>query len=215
MDDPKEQAAFKAKYGIELKRARDLGRVSEAGGVLHRDTDGDGKIDSTAWSTRACAPTRSPWSGRTISSPMAASITTTTGSRRSTRRSGVKAVEDYKTNIDKYGPVGAASFCFDEAFNVIGPGQGLQLHHLQLLPRRLRRSVELAVVGKVEISRSRSRRKGGSLNGAWGWAIPKSSPNRDAAWTFIKWVESRRRSPRSARCRAARRPAPTCSTIPR
>ena len=31
--------------------------------------------------------------------------------------------------------------------------------------------------------------KSGSLNGAWGWAIPKSSPNPDAAWTFLKWVE--------------------------
>jgi ABC-type glycerol-3-phosphate transport system substrate-binding protein len=30
----------------------------------------------------------------------------------------------------------------------------------------------------------------GGLNGAWGWAIPKSSPDPDAAWTFLKWIES-------------------------
>src|SRR3546814_14271778 len=32
--------------------------------------------------------------------------------------------------------------------------------------------------------------EGASLNGAWGWAIPKSSPAPDAAWEFLKWVES-------------------------
>jgi len=42
------------------------------------------------------------------------------------------------------------------------------------------------VVGKVGITPN----PGGGLNGGWGWAIPKSSPNKDAAWKFIKWVES-------------------------
>lgn len=27
------------------------------------------------------------------------------------------------------------------------------------------------------------------MNGAWAWAIPVSSPNPDASWEFIKWVE--------------------------
>ena len=30
----------------------------------------------------------------------------------------------------------------------------------------------------------------GGLNGAWGWAIPKSSPDPEAAWSFLKWIES-------------------------
>jgi ABC-type glycerol-3-phosphate transport system substrate-binding protein len=42
------------------------------------------------------------------------------------------------------------------------------------------------VVGKVAITPN----PGGGLNGAWGWAIPKSSPNKEAAWKFLKWVES-------------------------
>jgi ABC-type glycerol-3-phosphate transport system substrate-binding protein len=32
---------------------------------------------------------------------------------------------------------------------------------------------------------------GGGMNGGWAWSIPVSSPNPDAAWEFIKWVESR------------------------
>jgi ABC-type glycerol-3-phosphate transport system substrate-binding protein len=30
---------------------------------------------------------------------------------------------------------------------------------------------------------------GGGLLGGWAWAIPTSSPNPDAAWEFIKFVE--------------------------
>ena len=45
----------------------------------------------------------------------------------------MQALEDYKTNVQKYGPVGSASFSFDEAFNVAARA-GLQLHHLQHVP---------------------------------------------------------------------------------
>jgi ABC-type glycerol-3-phosphate transport system substrate-binding protein len=31
---------------------------------------------------------------------------------------------------------------------------------------------------------------GTGLSGAWGWGIPLSSPNPDAGWEFVRWVES-------------------------
>ena len=40
-----------------------------------------------------------------------------------TSAAAVQALEDYKTNVQKYGPVGSASFSFDEAFNVAAQGQ--------------------------------------------------------------------------------------------
>jgi multiple sugar transport system substrate-binding protein len=36
---------------------------------------------------------------------------------------GRNALAQYATNIEKYGPLGAASFSFDEAFNVMAQGQ--------------------------------------------------------------------------------------------
>jgi multiple sugar transport system substrate-binding protein len=42
-------------------------------------------------------------------------------------------------------------------------------------------------VGKADIAAN----PGGGLNGGWGWAIPNSSPEKEAAWTFIKWIESK------------------------
>ncbi|MBL8711193.1 MAG: sugar ABC transporter substrate-binding protein [Rhodospirillaceae bacterium] len=106
---------------------------------------------------------------------------------------GVKAVEQYKTMIDKFGPVGSASFSFDEAFNVMAQGKAYSYITYNFFRTAYDDPSKSAVVGKVEIMPvpGPTPEQGGSLNGAWGWAIPKSSPNPDAAWTFLKWVESK------------------------
>ncbi|WP_374371049.1 sugar ABC transporter substrate-binding protein [Dongia sp.] len=106
---------------------------------------------------------------------------------------GIKAVEQYKTAIDKFGPVGSASFSFDEAFNVMAQGKAYSYITYNFFRPAYDDPSKSAVVGKVEIMPvpGPTPDKGGSLNGAWGWAIPKSSPNPDAAWTFLKWVESK------------------------
>jgi ABC-type glycerol-3-phosphate transport system substrate-binding protein len=106
---------------------------------------------------------------------------------------GKKAIEQYATNIEKFGPVGAASFGFDEAFNVFAQGKAYSYITYNFFRAAADDPAKSQVVGKVEIAAvpGQGPGKGGSLNGAWGWAIPKSSPNPDAAWTFLKWVESK------------------------
>jgi ABC-type glycerol-3-phosphate transport system substrate-binding protein len=105
---------------------------------------------------------------------------------------GIKAVDQYATNVNKYGPVGSASFSFDEAFNVMAQGKAYSYITYNFFRAAVDDPSKSAVVSKVEIMPvpGPTPEQGGSLNGAWGWAIPKSSPNPDAAWTFIKWVES-------------------------
>jgi multiple sugar transport system substrate-binding protein len=106
---------------------------------------------------------------------------------------GIRAVEQYATAINKYGPVGSASFSFDEAFNVMAQGKAYSYITYNFFRPAYDDSSKSAVVGKVEIMPvpGPTPDTGGSLNGAWGWAIPKSSPDSDAAWKFIKWVESK------------------------
>ena len=106
---------------------------------------------------------------------------------------GVKAVEQYATAINKYGPVGSASFSFDEAFNVMAQGKAYSYITYNFFRTAYDDPSKSAVVGKVEIMPvpGVTADKGASLNGAWGWAIPKSSPNSEDAWKFIKWVESK------------------------
>jgi multiple sugar transport system substrate-binding protein len=105
---------------------------------------------------------------------------------------GIKAIEQYTMNVNKYGPLGSASFSFDEAFNVMAQGKAYSYITYNFFRAGIDDATKSSVVGKVEIMPvpGPTADKGGSLNGAWGWAIPKSSPNPDSAWTFLKWVES-------------------------
>ncbi|MBA3520350.1 MAG: sugar ABC transporter substrate-binding protein [Rhizobiales bacterium] len=105
---------------------------------------------------------------------------------------GQRAVEQYANNIEKFGPVGAASFSFDEAFNVMAQGQAYSYITYNFFRAAIDDPTKSQVVGKVEIMPVPGAQPGksGSLNGAWGWAIPKSSPNPDVAWKFLQWVES-------------------------
>jgi multiple sugar transport system substrate-binding protein len=124
---------------------------------------------------------------------------------------GVKAIEQYTTNVNKYGPLGSASFSFDEAFNVMAQGKAYSYITYNFFRAGIDDASKSAVVGKVEIMAvpGTEAGKGGSLNGAWGWAIPKSSPNADAAWKFLKWVES----PAIAKKRALQGGSPTRTDV--
>ena len=171
-----------------------------------------------AWSTRACAPTRSPWSGRTISSPMAANIMTPTGSATFEQRAGrQRRSTQYATNIDKYGPVGAASFCFDEAFNVMAQGKAYSYITYNFFRAADRRSVEVAG-GRQGRDHAGARSDAGKRRQPQrrlGLGNPEVEPESRRRLDFPQVGRVARRSPRSARWPAARRPAPTCSTIPR
>ncbi|PZX12881.1 ABC-type glycerol-3-phosphate transport system substrate-binding protein [Palleronia aestuarii] len=120
---------------------------------------------------------------------------------------GVAALKAYIANIDQYGPVGAASFSFDEAFNVFSQGQAYSYITYNFFRAAVDDPSQSSVAGAAEIMGvpGPTPGEGGSLNGAWGWAIPRSSPDPDAAWEFLKWVES----PEIAKRRALMGGSPT------
>lgn len=124
---------------------------------------------------------------------------------------GLAAIEQYRTNIDEYGPLGAASFSFDEAFNVFAQGQAYSYITYNFFRTAADDPSRSQIVGKADIMGvpGPTPDRGGSLNGAWGWAIPKSSPDPEAAWTFLQWVES----PEIAKRRALLGGSPTRTDV--
>jgi len=187
LNDAKEQAAFKSKYGIDLKIPTTWDEYKKQVEFFTRDTNGDGKIDfygtvnqgqrgdciSMQWSNYLYAN-----GGQYHDANWKATFD---------EEAGVKAVEDFKTDIAKHGPTGAESFCFDEASNVFGHGKAFSLVTFNILLAGFDDPKSSQVVGKAGIAAN----PGGGLNGGWGWAIPNSSPDKEAAWTFIKWIESK------------------------
>lgn len=187
LEDPKEQAAFKAKYGIDLKIPTTRDEYRKQVEFFTRDTNGDGKPDfygtinqgqrgdciSMQWSNYLYAAGGhyhdANWKA-TFNGP-----------------EGVKAVEDFKEDIAKHGPIGAESFCFDEAFNVFAQGKAYSFVTFNILLSGTNDPSSSKVVGKAGIAANPN----GGLNGGWGWAIPNSSQNKEDAWTFIKWIEGK------------------------
>jgi ABC-type glycerol-3-phosphate transport system substrate-binding protein len=185
--DPDEQAGFKEAYGIDLRVPETWDEYMKQVEFFTRDTDGDGQNDfygvvnqglrpdpiAMEWSNYLYANggqyyEEGAWTPL-LDSPEAA-----------------QALEDYQRNLSNFGPPGAASFGFDEAFNVAAQGKAYSYITYNMFRTAYDDPSQSAVVGKMEIAPVPN----GGLNGAWGWAIPRSSPDPDAAWTFLKWVES-------------------------
>jgi ABC-type glycerol-3-phosphate transport system substrate-binding protein len=202
--DPKNQADFKAKYGMDLgvpktwdEYLKQVEFFTKDGmhGVVNQGLRPD--------------PIAMEWSNYLFAN--GAEYHDADWNPTFNNEKGVKAVEQYATAINKYGPVGSASFSFDEAFNVMAQGKAYSYITYNFFRTAYDDPAKSAVVGKVEIMPvpGPTADTGGSLNGAWGWAIPKSSPNSDAAWQFLKWIES----PEIAKKRALLGGSPTRTDV--
>ena len=84
-------------------------------------------------------------------------------------------------------PPGAPGYGFDEAIQLFMQGKAFSIVTFWMFYVDMMNPEGSAVAGKVGLSPMPG---GSNLNGGWGWAIPKSSPNKEAAWKFISWVES-------------------------
>jgi multiple sugar transport system substrate-binding protein len=182
--DEKNKADFQAKYGMELRKPETWDEYLKQVEFFTRD----GTYGVVNQGLRP-DPIAMEWSNYLFANGGAYH-----DNWKSTVNSeaGHRALEQYATNIEKYGPVGAASFSFDEAFNVMAQGQAYSYITYNFFRAAIDDPTKSQVVGKVEIMPVPGTEPGksGSLNGAWGWAIPKSSTNPEAAWQFLQWVES-------------------------
>jgi multiple sugar transport system substrate-binding protein len=115
---------------------------------------------------------------------------------------GVKAAQLYVDCVNKAAQPGAASANYNDSIAVYSQGHAFSSVSFMWM---------LAVVDGDEDSVVRGKNKavvmpgGTGLSGAWGWGIPVSSPNPDAGWEFVRWVES----PDVARRRALAGSLPT------
>ena len=181
LEDPAEQAAFQDRYGMALrvpeswdeylKQVEFFTRKPELHGVVNQGLRPD--PIAMEWSNYLFAR------GGEYHDP-------TTWQPQLTSPAALAALEDYKRNVQEFGPLGSASFSFDEAFNVAAQGKAYSYITYNFFRTAYDDPSQSAVVGKMELAAV----PGGGLNGGWGWAIPRSSPDPDAAWQFISWIES-------------------------
>ena len=186
IEDPKEQAAFKAKYGMDLNVPETWDEYWKQVEFFSRDTNSDGKTDmfGTVIQGQRGDCISMQWSNYLYS--QGGQYNDANWNPTLNSAAGVRAMNAYREALEKYSPAGSESYCFDEAFNVMAQGKAFSLQTFNIMFAGFEDPESSKVVGKVGITPN----PGGGLNGAWGWAIPKSSPNKEDAWKFLKWVES-------------------------
>jgi multiple sugar transport system substrate-binding protein len=102
-------------------------------------------------------------------------------------KDGKDALKIFKDLHDNAAQPGASGANFDDAFNVFAQGKAVFAISYNFLMPMLLDQTNSEVYDKIGFA---ALPGGGGLNGAWSWAIPVSSPNPDAAWEYIKWVET-------------------------
>jgi multiple sugar transport system substrate-binding protein len=100
---------------------------------------------------------------------------------------GVAALEHYVDAMNNAAPPGSPAYGFDEAFSQVSQGNAFSFITFNWMLPQLNDPEKSQVVDMCSVSRIPG---GVGLLGGWGWAIPNSSPNPEAAWAFIEWVES-------------------------
>jgi len=197
LDDSSNQAKFEDKYGMKLKLPTEW---DEYLNQVEFFTDKDKGFYGVVNQGGKADPIAMEWSNYLFA--RGGDFHDDNWNGLLTSNNALEALKDYVSMVNNYGPLGAESFGFDEAFNVAAQGNAYSYLTYNFFLNSYNDPEQSAVVGKMELIPVPGE---GGLNGAWGWSIPKSSPNAEAAWEFLKWVES----PDIAKRRAALGGAPT------
>ncbi|HET9660553.1 MAG TPA: extracellular solute-binding protein [Thermomicrobiales bacterium] len=100
---------------------------------------------------------------------------------------GVQAVQLYVDAINNGAQPGAANADLNDTGALWRQGKALTSVSYLFLLSDGETLEDSQVKGKGAVT---TMPGGTGLTGSWSWGIPVSSPNPDAAWEFLKWVES-------------------------
>ncbi len=181
MKDPKLQKEYKAKYGKDLAVPRNLKDYVELSSFMTRD----GMYGASMMGLKP-DPVCMEFSNYLFSLG-GDYYDRKTWKSTINNRQGLEAAELYTQNMKHSAPPGAPGYGFDEAIQLFNQGKAFSILTFWMFYVDMRDPEKSQAAGKVGLA---GMPGGANLNGGWGWAIPKSSPNPEAAWKFISWVES-------------------------
>jgi multiple sugar transport system substrate-binding protein len=181
MKDPKLQREYKSTYGRDLEIPDNLQDYVELCSFMNR-----GGINGASMMGLKPDPICMEWSNYLFSLGGDYYDRNTWQSTISDPK-GVEAAKLYVKNMNQNAPAGAPGYGFDEAIQLFVQGKAFSIVTFWMFYVDMQNPETSNIAGKVGLSRMPG---GANLNGGWGWAIPKSSPNKEAAWKFISWVES-------------------------
>jgi multiple sugar transport system substrate-binding protein len=100
---------------------------------------------------------------------------------------GVKAAELYARCVNNAAQPGAAGADLNDTLATYAQGRAFSMISYMFMLSEFEDEETSKVPGVNKITVMPG---GHGLTGSWSWGLPISSPNPDAGWEFIKWVES-------------------------
>ena len=185
--DPAVQEAYKAKFGKDLALPTSIPEYVELAKFMTRDTNGDGTVDVYGASMQGLRPDPTAMEFLNYLYGMGGLLYDVEGNVVLDQKIGVEALNYYVDAMKNAAPPGAPSYGFDEAFATVAQGNAFSYITYNWMVPVLNDPEQSQVVDKMKVTAIPG---GAGLLGGWGWAIPNSSANPDAAWAFIEWVES-------------------------
>jgi multiple sugar transport system substrate-binding protein len=185
--DPVIKAEYKEKFGKELSLPTSIPEYIDLAKFMTRDTNADGEIDIYGASMQGLRPDPTAMEFLNYLYSMGGTLYDLDGKVVLTEEAGIAALDAYVDAMKNAAPPGAPSYGFDEAFATMAQGKAFSYITYNWMVPVLDNPEQSDVVGKVKVTAVPG---GIGLLGGWGWAIPKSSANPEAAWAFIEWVES-------------------------
>ncbi len=180
MEDPKLQQEYKRKFGRDLKIPNNLKDYVELCGFMNR-----GDMHGASMMGLKPDPICMEWSNYLFS--LGGDYYDRNWNSIINNNAGMEAASLYVKNMTENAPPGAPGYGFDEAIQLFIQGKAFSIVTFWMFYVDMQNPESSSIAGKVGLSRMPG---GANLNGGWGWAIPVSSPNKEAAWKFISWVES-------------------------
>lgn len=183
-EDPEIQAAYEEEFGKPLEVPATLDEYVETAKFLTMDTDDDGEIDQYG---AAMQLARFPSYGE-----FAHLLFVQDGwyyddewNAAVNDEKGMKAINSLIDMYQNATTEAATGYFFNEQLEFFNQGNAAMIITYSVMPALIDNPEFSEVAGKIDLSTAPF-----GMQGGWGWAIPKSAPNPEAAWEFIKWVES-------------------------
>lgn len=186
LEDPKLKEAYKAKFNTELKKPETVDEYVQIAKFMKAEAG----VAGAAMQSQRGDPNSMEFSNYLFSSGGAYM----NADRKVTLDSpeAVKALTLYVDAIKNAAQQGALSATLDDTMRLMCSGEAFSMvTYWWMLPQIDNAEKCPKVSGKVGLSVMPG---GHGESGGWGWGIPKntSPESQEAAWTFIKWVQSKK-----------------------
>ncbi len=186
-EDPELQAEYEEQFGEPLKVPESVEELAQVAKFLTRDTDGDGEIDLYGITQQLARGVgiHAEWANVFFS--LGGWYYDDEWNAAVNGEEGVKAIEYLIDMYENAAPEGATGYNFDEQAEVMRQGNAAMMLTYSWMLASLDDPEQSQVAGKVAMAVMPG---GSGVQGGWGWAIPRSAPNPEAACEFLTWVES-------------------------